>query len=119
FDELDRGDVLVHFPYESYADSVVTLLDRAAADPALLAIKQTLYRASPDGPTVRALVRAAERGAHVVAVVELAARLAERDSVTCARALVRAGGHVVYGLVGLRTHCPLTLVIRDAGARVS
>ena len=119
FDELDRGDVLVHFPYESYADSVVTLLDRAAADPALLAIKQTLYRASPDGPTVRALVRAAERGAHVVAVVELAARLDERSSVACARALERAGGHVVYGLVGLRTHCPLTLLIRDAGARVS
>jgi polyphosphate kinase len=119
FEALDTGDVLVHYPYESYADSVVALLDRASADPALLAIKQTLYRASPDGPTVRALVRAAERGAHVVAVVELGARLAERDSVACARALERAGGHVVYGLVGLRTHCPLTLVIRDAGARVS
>jgi polyphosphate kinase len=96
----------------------VALLDRASADPALLAIKQTLCRASPDGPTVRALVRAAERGAHVVAVVELAARLDERNSVACARALERAGAHVVYGLVGLRTHCPLTLVIRDAGARV-
>jgi len=119
FDVLDRGDVLVHFPYESYADSVVALLDRAAADPSLLAIKQTLYRASPDGPTVRALVRAAERRAHVVAVVELAARLDERDSVACARALEKAGAHVVYGLVGLRTHCPLTLVIRGGGDRVS
>jgi polyphosphate kinase len=68
---------------------------------------------------VRALVRAAERGSHVVAVVELAARLDERNSVACARALERAGGHVVYGLVGLRTHCPVTLVIRDAGPRVS
>jgi polyphosphate kinase len=119
FDVLDRGDVLVHFPYESYADSVVALLDRAAADPALLAIKQTLYRASPEGPTMRALVRAAERGAHVVAAVELTARLDERDAVACARALDRAGAHVVYGLVGLRTHCPLTLVIRGGGDRVS
>ena len=116
---LDAGDVLVHFPYESYADTVVALLDQASADPAVLAIKQTLYRASPDGPTVRALVRAAERGAHVVAVVELTARLDERNSVACAKALERAGAHVVYGLVGLRTHCPLTLVIRAAGARVS
>src|SRR5581483_8267240 len=119
FDVLDRGDVLVHFPYESYAASGVALLDRAAADPSLLAIKQTLYRASPDGPTVRALVRAAERRAHVVAVVELAARLDERNSVACARALEKAGAHVVYGLVGLRTHCPLTLVIRGGGDRVS
>lgn len=116
---LDDGDVLVHFPHESYADTVVALLDQASADPALLAIKQTLYRASPDGPTVRALVRAAERGAHVVAVVELTARLDERNSVACAKALERAGAHVVYGRVGLRTHCPLTLVVRAAGARVS
>jgi len=119
FDVLDRGDVLVHFPYESHADSVAALLDRASADPALLAIKQTLYRASPEGPTVRALIRAAERGAHVVAVVELTARLDERDAVACARALDRAGAHVVYGLVGLRTHCPLTLVIRGGGERLS
>lgn len=116
FGRLDQRDMLVHFPYESYTESVVALLDRASADPALLAIKQTLYRASPDGPTVRALVRAAERGASVVAVVELAARLDERRSVACARALDRAGAHVVYGLVGMRTHCPLTLVIRDGGA---
>jgi polyphosphate kinase len=119
FTAIEERDRLVHFPYESYGDSVVALLDRASNDPALLAIKQTLYRPSPDGPTVRALVRAAERGAHVVAVVELGARLDERNSVACARALDRAGAHVVYGLVGLRTHCPLTLVIRDAGPRVS
>ncbi len=119
FTRLDDGDVLVHFPYESYNDSVVALLDQAATDPALLAIKQSLYRPSPDGPTVRALVRAAERGAQVVAAVELAARLDERNSVAAARALERAGAHVVYGLVGLRIHCPLTLVIRDAGGRVS
>ena len=117
FQRLDERDQLVHFPYESYTESVVALLDRAAADPALLAIKQTLYRASPEGPTVRALVRAAERGASVVAVVELAARLDERRSVACARALDRAGAHVVYGLVGMRTHCPVTLVIRDGGAK--
>jgi len=119
FAALDQGEMLVHFPHESYADSVGALLDQASADPAVLAIKQALYRPSPDGPTVRALVRAAERGAHVVAVVELAARLDERNSVAAARALERAGAHVVYGLVGLRTHCPLTLVIRDAGGRVS
>ena len=119
FAALDQGEMLVHFPHESYTDSVVALLDQASADPAVLAIKQALYRPSPDGPTVRALVRAAERGAHVVAVVELAARLDERNSVAAARALERAGAHVVYGLVGLRTHCPLTLVIRDAGGRVS
>jgi polyphosphate kinase len=118
FARLDAGEMLVHFPYEPYTDSVVALLDQASADPALLAIKQALYRPSPDGPTVRALVRAAERGAPVVAVVELAARLDERNSVAAARALERAGAHVVYGLVGLRTHCPLTLVIRDAGGRV-
>ncbi|HYH49090.1 MAG TPA: polyphosphate kinase [Acidimicrobiia bacterium] len=117
FEMLDRSDMLVHFPYESYSDSVLALLERSSADPALLAIKQTLYRASPDGPTVRALVRAAERGASVVAVVELAARLDESRSVACARALERAGAHVVYGLVGMRTHCPLTLVIRDGGDR--
>jgi polyphosphate kinase len=115
FETLDRRDMLVHFPYESYADSVVALLDRSSADPALLAIKQTLYRASPDGPTVQALVRAAERGASVVAVVELAARLEERRSVACARMLQRAGAQVVYGRVGMRTHCPLTLVIRGSG----
>ena len=119
FARLDDGEMLVHFPYESYTDSVVRLLDRAAVDPASLAIKQALYRPSPDGPTVRALVRAAERGAPVVAVVELAARLDERNSIASARALERAGAHVVYGLVGLRTHCPLTLVIRDAGEQVS
>jgi len=119
FGALDQGEMLVHFPYQSYADSVVALLDQAAGDPAVLAIKQALYRPSPDGPTMRALVRAAERGAHVAAVVELAARLDERDSVASARALERAGAHVVYGLVGLRTHCPLTLVIRNDGGRVS
>jgi polyphosphate kinase len=119
FQTLDRKDLLVHFPYDSYTASVGALLEQAAADPALLAIKQTLYRASPDGPTVRALVRAAERGAHVVAVVELAARLDERRSVACARALDRAGAHVVYGLVGMRTHCPLSLVIRDGGNGLS
>ena len=119
FRTLEGGGVLVHFPYDSYTDSVVRLLDQASADPALLGIKQTLYRPSPDGPTVRALVRAAERGAHVVAVVELAARLDEPNSAASARALERAGAHVVYGLVGLRTHCPLTLVIRAGGDRVS
>lgn len=119
FRTLDGGDLLVHFPYDSYADSVVSLLDQASADPALLVIKQTLYRASPEGPTVRALVRAAERGAHVVAVVEMAAPSDEHDSVACVRLLEQAGADVVHGLVGLRIHCPVTLVIRDAGRCVS
>ena len=120
FETLDDRDVLVHFPYDSYADSVVALLDQAAADPALLAIKQTLYRPVPDGPTVRALRRAAERGAPVVAVVGLGGRLEdERDSLASVQALERAGAHVVYGVVGLRMHCPLSLVIRDGGQGLS
>ena len=119
FRTLDERDVLVHFPHDSYADSVVALLDQASADPALLAIKQTLFRPAPDGPTVRALVRAAERGAHVVAVADLVDRRAEPDSLASARALERAGAHVVNGVVGLGIRGALTLVIRDAGGRLS
>src|SRR5439155_11097671 len=87
---------------------------QAALDPEVLAVKSTLYRPSPDQPLVRALVRAAERGTHVVVLVELGARLGERESLASARAPERAGAHVVYGLVDLRTHCPVTLVVRQA-----
>ena len=118
FGVVDDGDVFVHAPYDSYATSVEAFLDQAARDGEVVAIKQTLYRPTPGSPVVRALVRAAERGTHVVALVELSARLGERDSVACARALERAGAHVVDGLAGLRTHCPVALVVRRQGTAV-
>jgi polyphosphate kinase len=92
---------------------------RASLDPGVVAIKQTLYRPLPSDPVVRELMRAAERGTHVVVLVELAARLGEKQSVACARALERAGAHVVYGVVGLRTHCAVSLVVRrgEGGVR--
>ena len=114
----DRSSPDVHPPYDSFAASVEALLRQAALDPEVLAVKSTLYRPSPDQPLVRALVRAAERGTHVVVLVELGARLGERESLASARALERAGAHVVYGLVDLRTHCPVTLVVRQAAAGV-
>ncbi len=119
FRVLDGGDVLVHSPYDSFTGSADLLLAQAARDRRVLAVKQILYRPSPDAPIVRSLLRAAERGTHVVVLVELAARLAERESVACARALEKAGAHVVYGLLGLRTHCPVTLLVRqsDDGVR--
>jgi polyphosphate kinase len=119
FAALDHAEMLVHFPYDSYADSVVALLDQAASDPELLVIKQALRRPSPDGPTVRALVRAAERGAAVVAVVEPAGRLDDPSGAASVRVLELAGADVVYGLPGLRLSCALTLVIRNAGGPVS
>jgi len=113
FQVLDEGDLLVHPPYDSFAASVEALLRQAVSDPGVLAVKCTLYRPSPDQPVVRALVRAAERGTHVVVLVELGAPMGERESLASARALERAGAHVVYGLVDLRTHCPVTLVVRQ------
>ena len=108
----------MHPPYDSFASTVGAFAAQAARDPDVMAIKQTLYRPTPDGAAVRALVRAAEGGKHVVALVELTARLGERDSVACARLLERAGAHVVYGLVGLRTHANATLVVRRRGDAV-